>query len=222
MNGVITLNAPQALLRQPALDPDGRQLAFVTAGDVWLVSIDGGTAERLTAHPARHYAPRFSPDGQRLLFAAGRDGTGDLYILDLAGGAPRQLTFQDEPCYPEAWASDGEAVFFSCDIEQMGLAIYRVSVQGGTPAPIYLEPYEQLDQVAVSPDGQTLAFTNRRERWWRRGPHPFRPTKSGWGQPNLITARCANWPARLANGLRMLASSVGPSGSRTVRVVRRL
>lgn len=191
MNGVISLNAPQALLRQPALDPDGRQLAFVTAGDVWLASIDGGTAERLTAHPARHYAPRFSPDGQRLLFAAGRDGAGDLYMLDLAGGAPRQLTFQDEPCYPEAWASDGEAVFFSCNIEQMGYAIYRVSVQGGTPAPIYLEPYEQLDQVAVSPDGQTLAFTNRRERWWRRGPHPFSPNEIwvGPAQPDYGALR---------------------------------
>jgi len=168
-------SSPQAFLRQPALDPDGRQLAFVTAGDVWLVSIDGGTAERLTAHPARHYGPRFSPDGRQLLFAAGRDGAGDLYVLDLDGGAPRQITFQDEPCYPEDWADDGKAVFFSCDMEQMGFAIYRVSVYGGTPAPIYLEPYEQLDQAAVSPDGQTLAFVNRRERWSRRGPHPFSP-----------------------------------------------
>lgn len=191
MNGALTLHHPQALLRQPALDPDGRQLAFVTAGDVWLVSIEGGTAERLTAHPARHYQPRFSPDGQRLLFAAGRDGAGDLYILDLAGGAPRQITFQDEPCYPEDWASDGEAVFFSCDIEQMGYAIYRVGIQGGTPAPVYLEPYEQLDQAAVSPDGAMLAFVNRRERWWRRGPHPFSPNEIWLGstQPDYRALR---------------------------------
>ncbi len=175
MNGAPPVSSPQALLRQPALDPDGRQLAFVAAGDVWLVAIHGGTAERLTAHPARHYRPRFSPDGRQLLFAAGRDGAGDLYLFDLDGGPPRQITFQDEPCYPEDWASDGEAVFFSCDIEQMGQAIYRVSICGGTPAPIYLEPYEQLDQAAISPDGQMLAFVNRRERWWRRGPHPFSP-----------------------------------------------
>jgi len=171
------VNTPSALLRQPALDPDGQQLAFITAGDVWLVSIEGGIAERLTAHPARHYQPRFSPDGQRLLFGAGRDGAGDLYVLDLAGGAPQQLTFQDEPCYPQDWASDGEAVYFTSDIEQMGYGIYRVGISGGTPAPIYLEPYEQLDQVAVAPDGQQLAFVNVRERWWRRGPHPFSPNE---------------------------------------------
>lgn len=171
------MNTPSALLRQPALDPDGQQLAFITAGDVWLVSIEGGIAERLTAHPARHYQPRFSPDGQHLLFGAGRDGAGDLYVLNLAGGAPQQLTFQDEPCYPQDWASDGEAVYFTSDIEQMGYGIYRVGISGGTPAPIYLEPYEQLDQVAVAPDGQQLAFVNVRERWWRRGPHPSSPNE---------------------------------------------
>ncbi|GIV94236.1 MAG: hypothetical protein KatS3mg056_2945 [Chloroflexus sp.] len=123
------MSKSQALLRQPALDPDGRLLAFIAAGDVWLVSIEGGVAERLTAHPASHYGPRFSPDGQRILFGAGRDGSGDLYVLDLAGGPPRQITFQDEQCTPEDWASDGEAVFFTTAIEQMGSAIYRVKAQ---------------------------------------------------------------------------------------------
>ncbi len=200
--GGITLSKSQALLRQPALDPDGRLLAFIAAGDVWLVSIEGGVAERLTAHPASHYGPRFSPDGQRILFGAGRDGSGDLYVLDLAGGPPRQITFQDEQCTPEDWASDGEAVFFTTAIEQMGSAIYRVKAHGGTPAPIYLEPYEQLGQVAVSPDGTRLAFVNTRERWWRRGPHPF--------SSNEI------WIGPTDPDYRALCQVAGPFGQRLV------
>ncbi len=171
------MNLTRAFLRQPALDPDGQHLAFVTAGDIWLVSSAGGVAERLTAHPASHREPRFSPDGRRLLFTANRYDAGELYILDLDGGAPRQITFQDAYCQPQDWTSDGAAVLFTADSEQMGEAIYRVSVEGGTPVLVYAEPYEQLDHVAVSPDGQMLAFVNLRERWWRRGPHPFSPNE---------------------------------------------
>src|SRR4051794_18526549 len=38
--------------RTPTISPDGAQVAFVYAGDIWLVSIEGGDAERLTANPA--------------------------------------------------------------------------------------------------------------------------------------------------------------------------
>ncbi len=167
--------APQLYLRTPAIDADGQQIAFVYAGDIWLVGAGGGSAERLTAHQAYHYVPRFSPDGASIAFTSGRSGSGDVYVLPLSGGPVRQLTFHDAFCRVEDWAPDGQSIYFTSDRERIGPDIYRIGLEGGTPALVYSEPYESLGHVSVSPDGEWLAFVNIRERWWRRGPNPFAP-----------------------------------------------
>lgn len=167
--------SPQPYLRTPDIDPDGRRVAFVYAGDIWLADAAGGTAERLTAYRAYHEAPRFSPDGTGLAFTSGRSGSGEIYVLPLDSGSLRQLTFHDTQSHVEDWAADGQAIFFSSYREQQGSAIYRVGLDAGTPALIYAEPEEQLGQARVSPDGTLLVFSNIRERWWRHGQNPFAP-----------------------------------------------
>lgn len=193
--------APQPYFRTPAVDPDGERVAFLYAGDLWLASAAGGPAERLTAHPAYHFSPRFSPDGASLAFSSNRSGRGDVYVLPLGGGAVRQLTFHDEYCAVEDWAPDGRALYLTADRDQIGPAIYRVGLDGGTPALVYCEPYEQLGQVAVSPDGEQLAFSNVRERWWRRGPNPYSPGEI-WVGPSAESPR---WAEGGYAALRMLA-----------------
>ena len=51
-------------------------------------------------------------------------------------------------------------------------SIYRVDARGGTPIQWISQPYERLNSLAVSSDGARLAFNNRRDFWWRRGPNP--------------------------------------------------
>src|SRR5438093_10631153 len=75
--------------RTPTITPDGKLVAFVYAGDIWVVPVEGGDAERLTANPAGHSAPRFSPDAAQIAFTSGRPGLGAVYVLPLRGGAVR-------------------------------------------------------------------------------------------------------------------------------------
>jgi len=42
-----TQGSARPYFRTPTISPDGAQIAFVYAGDIWLVSIEGGDAERL-------------------------------------------------------------------------------------------------------------------------------------------------------------------------------
>src|SRR5689334_17699260 len=98
-------------LRTPTISPDGRFVAFVHAADIWIVPVEGGTAERLTANPSGHSSPRFSPDGQQIAFTSGRTGQGDIYTLPLRGGAVRRVTFHDAASMVEDWAADGRAIF---------------------------------------------------------------------------------------------------------------
>ncbi|MCZ6745845.1 MAG: acetyl-CoA synthetase, partial [Acidobacteria bacterium] len=79
------------LLRFP--DVHGEQIAFVYAGDIWIVSSTGGTARRLTSHHGLEVFPKFSPDGQWIAFSSEYSGSRQVFVISVNGGTPRQLTF---------------------------------------------------------------------------------------------------------------------------------
>lgn len=159
--------------RTPAMAPAGDRIAFVYAGDIWLVASGGGRAERVTAHPANHVWPRWSPDGTSIAYTSGRAGPGDVYVLPLDGGEVRRLTFRESPSTVECWSPDGATVYFSAQYERQASAIYRVPVAGGTPVRWISQPYERLGTAAISPCGRWVAFSILRDPWWRRGPNPY-------------------------------------------------
>src|SRR5688572_13496548 len=85
---------PTRLLRYPAISKDA--IAFVYAGDIWIVDINGGTARQLTSHEGQELFPRFSPDGQSIAFTGQYDGRRQVYVMPLSGGTPRQLTYYND------------------------------------------------------------------------------------------------------------------------------
>src|SRR6188474_1168682 len=129
--------SPVPWMTQPAPSPDGAQIAFVSAGDIWAVASAGGEARLLVSHPAEERRPLFSPDGSRLAFVSDRTGNGDIYALDLASGELARITFDDGSEDLSAWSADGEWLYYSsatADISGMS-DVYRVSARGGTPEP---------------------------------------------------------------------------------------
>ena len=165
--------APPALLRQPALSPDGGEIAFAYAGDIWIVSAEGGVARRVTAHVAEDSDPAFSPDGTTLAFLSQRTGGGNLYTIALDGNsAPRRLTHHGATSGPFSWSPDGKWLYFSSGYGGLGGSLYKVGTEGGSPIRLAHDPLEAHYNVAVSPDGATLAFNNNGHQWWRHGPNP--------------------------------------------------
>ncbi|MGE5362403.1 MAG: hypothetical protein ACM3NQ_25585, partial [Bacteroidales bacterium] len=158
---------------EPAISPDGSEIAFVSAGDIWSVPAGGGEARLLVSHPSTESRPLFSPDGLRLAFNSSRSGGADIYVLTLATGELKRLTF-DGGNQLDAWSSDGQWVYFSStarDIAGMN-DIYRVSSSGGTPMIVSGDRYVNEYFAAPAPDGRTVAFTARgmaSSQWWRKG-----------------------------------------------------
>ena len=78
---------------EPALSPDGNQVAFSWNGenkdnfDIYVRLVEGGAALRLTTDPAPDHAPAWSPDGSRLAFL--RDNA--IYLIPALGGVERKL-----------------------------------------------------------------------------------------------------------------------------------
>jgi Tol biopolymer transport system component/C-terminal processing protease CtpA/Prc len=165
---------PRPALAEPSLSPDGREIAFVSGGDVWTVGADGGEARLLVSHPAQESRPLWSPDGRRLAFVSTRTGGGDLYVLELATGALRRVTFDDAPEMLDAWSRDGRWLYLSTasrDVAGMQ-DVLRVRAEGGTPMLVAGDRYASEYWAAPAPDGATLAITARgvvSGQWWRRG-----------------------------------------------------
>lgn len=167
--------APRAaLFAEPDPSPDGREIAFVSGGDIWVGPAAGGAARLLVAHEAHDFRPRWSPDGRQLAFVSTRTGNGDIYVLDLATNALRRVTFDDGAEQLDAWSPDGEWLYFSHSSQDIaGMQdVHRVRARGGTPMRVAGDRYASEYWAAPAPDGRSLAITARgvtAGQWWRRG-----------------------------------------------------
>jgi Tol biopolymer transport system component/C-terminal processing protease CtpA/Prc len=167
-------SVPRPSLYEPAISPDGSEIAFVSGGDIWTVPAAGGEARLLVSDPATESRPLYSPDGKELAFISTRTGDGDIYTLTLATGRLTRLTWDDGLDQLDGWSRDGKWLYFSTtsrDIAGMN-DIYRVPLEGGTPMPVSADRYANEYWAAPAPDGKTLAFTARgvtSGQWWRKG-----------------------------------------------------
>lgn len=159
-------------LKSPNISYDGKQIAFSYAGDIWLISSDGGDARMLTSHNGYNDRPRFSLDGTRIAFMSKRTGNGDIYVMSLETEDVKRLTYHDGMNVLDCWSPDGEWVYFNSSMDGIGSSAYKVRVDGGTPIRIAGEPFESYYNLAISPDGKTIAFNNNGDAWWRHGPNP--------------------------------------------------
>jgi TolB protein len=128
INDVYTMDANGGDLRKltdsigvsgdPAYSPDGTQLAISAdrggprGRDIYLIdAVDGSGSRRVTRSttPGGDLAPRFSPDGKKLVFL--RDGEG-LFTVDLDGQNLRKITGGDQNPGDAVWSPDGKQIVF--------------------------------------------------------------------------------------------------------------
>ena len=65
------------------VSPDGKEIAFIARGEVFVASTEHGVTRRITNTPEQERSVSFSPDGRTLLYASERDGGWKLYRTDL-------------------------------------------------------------------------------------------------------------------------------------------
>jgi Tol biopolymer transport system component/C-terminal processing protease CtpA/Prc len=172
VKGKINNELVKPYLRSPAFSYDGKQIAFCYAGDIWMVSAEGGEARMLTSHSGYNDRPKFSPDGSKLAFMSKRTGNGDIYVMSLDTEYLQQLTYHDGEDALDCWSPDNSWLYFNSGRDAIGGGAYKVNVDGGTPIRMGFDPYESYYNLTVSPDGKLLAFNNNGGRWWRHGRNP--------------------------------------------------
>lgn len=61
------------------LSPNGKEIAFVTRGEIFVTSVDGDITKRVTNTPEQERMVQWSPDGRSLIYAAERNNNWDIY-----------------------------------------------------------------------------------------------------------------------------------------------
>jgi hypothetical protein len=139
-------------------EPDHRIVLHRTA---WAARCAGVAEKQTLLSGERFFAPRFSPDGSRLLVAESRAEGGHIWLLALDGRATDL-----GQGYDATWHPDGRQVVFARiqhdgsrltagDLFVMEIGSRQVRCLARTPGVIEVEP-------VVSPDGRWLAFQDAR------------------------------------------------------------
>jgi tricorn protease len=144
------------LMRNPTVSQT--QIAFSYAGDLWIVSREGGEATRLTTGAGNEAAPIFSPDGRWIAFTGEYDGNVDVYTIPATGGVPKRLTYHPGNDTAVGWTPDSKQVLFVSGRDSASgryARLFTMPVDGVSPTPL---PLPMAYEGAYSPDGARLAY----------------------------------------------------------------
>jgi len=167
------------LLRFP--DIHGDRVVFVYAGDLYVVSAEGGMARRITTGKGYESFPRFSPDGSLIAFTGQYDGNTEVFVVPAEGGIPKRLTYTATLSRDDigdrmgpnnivmGWTPDGKYIIYRSrrySFNSFVGQLFLVPVEGGPSKEV---PISKGGFCSYSPDGTKLAFNwvFREFRTWK-------------------------------------------------------
>nr|WP_160717290.1 S41 family peptidase [Chitinophaga solisilvae] len=171
MSAALTYAQENALwMRNPAISPDGKTIAFGYKGDIYRVDVNGGIAVPLTVHEAHDMTPVWSHDGKYIAFASDRYGNFDVFVMPAAGGTPVRLTTNSAADYPYDFTPDNKRVLFGSgrsapatsarfNQPRVFLSLYTVPVTGGRSV---LLTAAGAEQARYNSKGDQLIFQDRK------------------------------------------------------------
>lgn len=79
-----------------AVSPDGKEVAFILRGDVYVTSVDYKTTKQITNTPCQERDINFAPDGRTLVYASERNGLWQVYTSSIVRKDEKQFTYATE------------------------------------------------------------------------------------------------------------------------------
>lgn len=160
-------NPSAGMMRYP--DISAENVVFSYAGDLWIVSREGGKASPLASPPGAERFPRFNDDGSKIAFVGNYDGGTDLYVISKDGGNAQRMTWHPGSESLCDWTSDGKLLFSSNGYAGLQRQPQLFTISADAPLAQKL-PVPYGTNGTISDDGKWLAYTphSRDNRTWKR------------------------------------------------------
>jgi serine/threonine protein kinase len=142
----------------PTASADGKRVCFTSDRDgtkrIWIKEMSSGFESHLTSGPDDF--PRFSPDGNTVLFTRANGAERSLYRIPVIGGEPSKILnnaqFGD-------WSPDGRQIAFVRWPEEGGSVVGIAGVDGSAEKIVHRIPELRCTIPRWSPNGRSLAIS---------------------------------------------------------------
>ena len=111
----------------PQISPDGRRIVYVrnfmdimsdrVRSNLWIINFDETGNMPLTSGNNNHSGPRWSPDGDRLLYSSIADGSSQLSIRWMDTGNMAKISNLTKSAGNITWSPDGKSIAFTMFVE---------------------------------------------------------------------------------------------------------
>ncbi|MEM9494942.1 MAG: Tol-Pal system beta propeller repeat protein TolB [Pseudomonadota bacterium] len=148
----------------PRFSPTQQQITYMALfddrpGQVYLFNIETGEQEQLGTFRGMTFAPRFSPDGTKVLMSMERNGNSDVFTMDLSTRRLTRLTTNGAIDTSPTMSPNGQRVAFASD-RGGSQQLYVMNANGSDQKRITFG--EGRYQTPVwSPRGDLIAFTRQ-------------------------------------------------------------
>ena len=120
--------------------------------DLWKMHASGRHLKQLTNDSHPDADPRFSPDGQRIIYTSLRDGFPEIWMINRDASMPVRITDGSQA----AWSPDGDSIIFVRDDQ----AFIR-ALETGVERRVTPENWQRCGVPTWSPDGKQVAVASR-------------------------------------------------------------
>jgi len=148
----------------PAWSPNAAKLAYINGsnGQIYTVSVGGGTPKQLTTDGADINDIRWSPDGSKIIYDAfdgSGTGTYQIFTVATATGVVTRLTSGSCPSSEPDWSPDGSQIAYSTSCFDGDGNIAVMPAAGGAATAVALYNEADAGYPSWSPDGSEIVFS---------------------------------------------------------------
>ena len=138
--------------------PDGRRAAVLKGDELWVVDLVRSVPMRVATNLASNPRTAWSPDGNRIAFAARHDEREEIYVGSLDGQAELVPTTDEAFKGVTDWSRDGRTIVFWVQNAETGVDLWLLPLDGDREPVPYLRGPANESGGKISPDGRWLAY----------------------------------------------------------------